>query len=221
MIVDKELGGIQLFSDKAWQSDFIQGYQITGIPRFILIDPDGNISLPLAGVLAVAGLSPSAIANQLAQELSKHLVNPQISINIASLQNRKVFILGEVRTPGSFSLDPRMSLAEVIVRAGGFTNNANKRRVLLARQGAEAVEVSALDMNPKGEEFALGLALPLRNRDVIYVPESRISSVERFMLRLSHIVAPITGTASAIVLGDDAIRVLGGDDSSTGYAITK
>ena len=43
MVADKELGGIQLFSDKAWQSDFIQGYKITGIPRFILIDPDGNI----------------------------------------------------------------------------------------------------------------------------------------------------------------------------------
>ena len=43
MVAEKELGGIQLFSDKAWQSDFIQGYKITGIPRFILIDPNGNI----------------------------------------------------------------------------------------------------------------------------------------------------------------------------------
>lgn len=43
MIVDMELGGTQLFSDKAWQSDFIQNYKIDGIPRFILVDPDGNI----------------------------------------------------------------------------------------------------------------------------------------------------------------------------------
>jgi thiol-disulfide isomerase/thioredoxin len=43
MIVEKDLKGIQLFSDKAWQSDFIRGYKIDGIPRFILIDPDGNI----------------------------------------------------------------------------------------------------------------------------------------------------------------------------------
>ncbi|MBE9488827.1 MAG: TlpA family protein disulfide reductase [Bacteroidetes bacterium] len=43
MVADKELGGIQLFADKAWQSDFIQGYKITSIPRFLLIDPDGNI----------------------------------------------------------------------------------------------------------------------------------------------------------------------------------
>ena len=43
MIVDKELGGIQLFADKAWESDFIKNYKINGIPRFILIDPEGNI----------------------------------------------------------------------------------------------------------------------------------------------------------------------------------
>ena len=46
MIADKDLGGIQLFSDKAWQSEFVQGYKINGIPRFILIDPNGNIVTP-------------------------------------------------------------------------------------------------------------------------------------------------------------------------------
>ncbi len=43
MVKDKQMPGIQLFADKAWQSDFIRAYGITGIPRFILIDPEGNI----------------------------------------------------------------------------------------------------------------------------------------------------------------------------------
>jgi len=43
MVADKELEGIQLFAPKGWQSDFVQGYMIKGIPRFILIDPNGNI----------------------------------------------------------------------------------------------------------------------------------------------------------------------------------
>lgn len=46
MIADKDMGGIQLFSDSSWRSDFIQAYQIKGIPRFILVDPDGNIVSP-------------------------------------------------------------------------------------------------------------------------------------------------------------------------------
>ena len=43
MVKDKELGGVQLMADKAWNSKFVQDYAIQGIPRFILIDPNGNI----------------------------------------------------------------------------------------------------------------------------------------------------------------------------------
>ncbi|WP_299100426.1 TlpA disulfide reductase family protein [uncultured Winogradskyella sp.] len=43
MIVDKELSGIQLYADNGFRSDFIKNYKINGIPRFILIDPNGNI----------------------------------------------------------------------------------------------------------------------------------------------------------------------------------
>ncbi|MEZ4779336.1 MAG: TlpA disulfide reductase family protein [Flavobacteriaceae bacterium] len=46
MVNDKELGGIQLFADNNWDSKFVKDYYINGIPRFILIDPDGNIVTP-------------------------------------------------------------------------------------------------------------------------------------------------------------------------------
>ena len=45
-VTDKNLGGIQLFADKDWGSDFVTSYGVTGIPRFILIDPKGNIVSP-------------------------------------------------------------------------------------------------------------------------------------------------------------------------------
>lgn len=46
MVNEKQLGGIQLFSDANWKSDFVTAYYIDGIPRFLLIDPDGNIVTP-------------------------------------------------------------------------------------------------------------------------------------------------------------------------------
>lgn len=42
-VADKQLGGIQLFADKNWKSDFMMSYGINSIPRFILIDPNGKI----------------------------------------------------------------------------------------------------------------------------------------------------------------------------------
>ena len=46
MVTEKELGGVQLIADKDYESDFMKGYKVRGIPRFILIDPDGNIVSP-------------------------------------------------------------------------------------------------------------------------------------------------------------------------------
>jgi thiol-disulfide isomerase/thioredoxin len=43
MVKDKELGGVQVFADNDWNSQFVKDYKISGIPRFILIDPNGNI----------------------------------------------------------------------------------------------------------------------------------------------------------------------------------
>lgn len=43
MVVEKELGGIQIFAPNGWKSEFVQNYKINGIPRFILVDPEGNI----------------------------------------------------------------------------------------------------------------------------------------------------------------------------------
>lgn len=42
-VAEKQLGGVQVFADKDWRSDFVTGYKIQGIPRFILIGPDGKI----------------------------------------------------------------------------------------------------------------------------------------------------------------------------------
>lgn len=46
MVEEKELGGIQIIAANDWKSEFVQAYKITGIPRFILIDPKGNIVSP-------------------------------------------------------------------------------------------------------------------------------------------------------------------------------
>ena len=42
-VTEKQLGGIQLYADKNWESDFLKAFGITSIPRFILIDPNGVV----------------------------------------------------------------------------------------------------------------------------------------------------------------------------------
>jgi polysaccharide biosynthesis/export protein len=192
---------------KVWRND-----ELTATAT---VDPDGKVALPLVGELVVDGASPADVAQTLTKKFSQYLVDPRVSVNVNSLVSRKVYILGEVQSPGSFALDPRMSLMEVVALAGGFTESASKRRVLLARPSEGAVRVSVLNLNPKSAAFSLGFLLPLRNRDMIYVLPSRITSVERFLRHFESIIRPFSTLAGAVVLGDDASQVLSGSDSAT------
>lgn len=65
MVVSKELGGIQLFADKNWTSDFIKAFGINSIPRFILIGPDGKV------IKADAARPSSALLTELLDGLVK------------------------------------------------------------------------------------------------------------------------------------------------------
>ena len=74
MVQDKELKGIQLIAENAWKSSFAQDYVIRGIPRFILLDKNGNIISPFAPQPAIYDESGNAISNKEINDLlDEHL----------------------------------------------------------------------------------------------------------------------------------------------------
>ncbi|HEX6373403.1 MAG TPA: polysaccharide biosynthesis/export family protein [Longimicrobium sp.] len=121
------------------------------------VDLDGVVVLPLIGEKQVAGLPVRRLRQMLVEDYTVHLRNP--SINITPL--RRIHVLGEVRTPGVFRVDPTVTLAEAIALAGGVTEAGDIRRIRVIRGGAvvdETVRAAALirDVN-------------LRSGDQIYV----------------------------------------------------
>ncbi|WP_459252052.1 polysaccharide biosynthesis/export family protein [Paraburkholderia rhynchosiae] len=104
-------------------------------PAGFIIDQTGSISFPYAGVLHAAGLRPDELQANLARRLARVYQNPQITIRIASFRSRKVYVDGEVHTPGVQPInDIPMTLYEAITRAGGFTPAADQSRMVLTRK---------------------------------------------------------------------------------------
>ncbi|WP_211193368.1 polysaccharide biosynthesis/export family protein [Paraburkholderia sp. UYCP14C] len=105
------------------------------MPGF-LIDDAGNIQFPYAGTLHVAGMTVSQIQRELNQRLSKVYQKPEVTVRAASFRNSTVYIDGEVRTPGTQSInDVPMSLTNAIGLGGGFNSTADRSRVDLIRNG--------------------------------------------------------------------------------------
>ena len=99
----------------------------------ILVRPDGMISLALLGDVKASGLTPLELANQIAQKLKKYYQDPKVSVVVAEIHSKLVFLIGEVNKKGPVEMTPGMTLLEAISSAGGLTDFANARKVYLLR----------------------------------------------------------------------------------------
>lgn len=183
------------------------------LKRTVQIDPSGNIYVPLAGEVKASGLTISQLSEKIASGLSKYLIDPHVDINVYSLKSRKVHILGEVKSPGTFILDQKMLAWEAISQAGGFTTDANQKKVLLVRNENGAARVTALNIHDMLKTGKIDQDIHLRSGDVVYVPPSFIANLEKFMLRFNNIINPFITLERGIILGPEAVDVLRGKET--------
>ena len=88
----------------------------------------GDILLPLAGTLHVAGMTLSEITETVAQRYkdAKILVDPQVTVFVAEFNRRTITITGEVRSPGVYSITAPRTLTDTLAMAGGLNDSASR-----------------------------------------------------------------------------------------------
>jgi polysaccharide biosynthesis/export protein len=147
------------------------------------VDANGNVNLALVGEVKLAGLSvnqaQSAVEN--AYRDGRILRNPQVTINIEEYTPRTVSVSGMVKMPGTINLPPEstMTLKELILKAGGFTETANGSKVRVTRvqpDGTTRIFTLNVDSILKGRDTgkSADATFVLEPDDIVYVPESII-----------------------------------------------
>lgn len=135
------------------------------------ISPDGTIDYPLIGRITVADLRPQEIAALIAQELKegRFLKNPQVSVLVKEYKSKKIHVLGQVKSPGTFPFQDEMSVVQAITLAGGFTPLAAENKTTITRklEGKEMIIRAEVAKISKGEAPNISL----QAGDIIFVPE--------------------------------------------------
>lgn len=110
------------------------------ISRRVPVRPDGKISLPLLNDIQAGGLTPMQLQTQITEKLKKFLTEPQVTVIVAEINSRRIYILGEASRPGAYPLLPNMTVLQAISGAGGFTQfaNSSKVRILRMENGKQA-----------------------------------------------------------------------------------
>ncbi len=95
------------------------------------VRPDGRISVPLLGDVQAAGMTPLALKQTLTDGYKEYVTAPGVSVVVKEIHSRKIYVTGEVATPGVYDLQPRAKLMQALALAGGLTPYAKGRVVVL------------------------------------------------------------------------------------------
>ena len=140
--------------------------------RKVRVSSKGVITFPLLGEVKVDGLTVAQLENKLTLLLRRdYIVNPQVSVFIEEYST--VSILGQIVRPGSYPIEGRLSVIELISQAGGFTKIANTNDVRIIRTKydgfKEVIKVKANDVINRGKQEE---DVQLEAGDIVTVAES-------------------------------------------------
>ena len=157
------------------------------------VRPDGRISLQLIGEVMAEGKTPIELRNELLELYKPHLKIPDIAVIVRSLQDRLVFVGGQVMTPGIVEMPGEMNVLEAVMAVGGFDlREAELKNVIVIRHvggrryGYSIDLKSALD----GDETQ---PFYLEPKDIVYVPRTKIAKVDQWIDQHINKIIPDTG----------------------------
>jgi len=117
------------------------------LSQTVTVTPDGFVSLPLLGDVHVAGMTANQLAQELSSRLHSYVVNPQVTVSIVDIRSRQVYVLGQVGKPGGFPLIAPLNVLQLIAQAGGLTNYANRKAIVILRSQTSGTQKLAFNYN--------------------------------------------------------------------------
>jgi polysaccharide export outer membrane protein len=138
------------------------------LSKTVPVRMDGKISLPLIDDIQAADLTPLQLKEVIIGKLKGFIDNPTVSVTVTEVNSFKVYVTGEVKTPGVLKLRSDTSLLQIIPMVGGFTDWADQKKILVIRK-EKGVE-KRIKANYKKIIDGKEPDVPIKRGDIVVVP---------------------------------------------------
>ena len=128
---------------------------------------DGNLKIPELGPVSVAGLTFTELKANINERIANQMVGVKVSISLGELRSIRVFVLGDVEKPGSYTVNSLSTLTNAIFASGGITRIGTLRDIQLKRNGKIISHFDLYDLLLRGDTSSDRRLLP---GDVVFVP---------------------------------------------------
>ena len=145
-------------------------WQNQDLSRTVTVRPDGKISLPLVHDIQAAGLTPDELKQALTRSLRPYMDAPNVTVIVQQINSWRIFVQGEVRTPGVYPIKSRTTLSQAIALAGGFTEFARKGKIKILRRKNGRTETISVNYNRIVSDPRSELDIYLKPGDTVIVP---------------------------------------------------
>jgi protein involved in polysaccharide export with SLBB domain len=148
----------------------------------VIVLADGAVNLIGVDRIVLAGRTMSEADSLVTLAYSREYRDPDLSIIMQETQGRRVYVLGQVRSPGLYKLPTGgTDVIGAVSLAAGFTDDAARDGTLIVRVTPEGYQVQEVDLDTFGSSQFGGIAaLQLESYDVVYVPRSRAGNLAYF-----------------------------------------
>jgi polysaccharide biosynthesis/export protein len=99
----------------------------------VTVRPDGKISLPLLNDVQASGFTPAQLKDRIVEESKKYVEDPNVTVVVKQINSRRVFIGGEIRKPGPYSLTAPTTVLQMLSIAGGLGDFAKSEKIMVVR----------------------------------------------------------------------------------------
>lgn len=133
----------------------------------LVVDRDGLLALPGVGQLSAAGVHFEDLKSQIIERIEQQKIGITASVTLGNLRSIRVFILGEARRPGSYTVSALTTMTNALFVSGGVKKIGSLRTIQLKRNGEVITELDLYDLLMRGDTSADARLQP---GDVLFVP---------------------------------------------------
>lgn len=165
--------------------------------RGMLVNSKGFLRLPLIHKVHVAGLSQTQAEDKISQAYAKYLKHPDIQLEVI---NKRAYVIGEVKNPGEIPLlNERLTLLQILAKAGDLTASANRSSILILKNGQNST-VTTTVVNLTDVNAIATANLLIAPNDIVYVmPNSmrafnnKVDEISPIFQLVSNMLQPFIG----------------------------
>jgi len=140
------------------------------LQRPVTIRPDGKFSFPLAGEVQAVGRTADQVRIDIEGRLQKYIPEPVVTVTVDDVGGNRVYVIGQVKKPGMFVMNPQLNVLQALSLAEGATPFAKLDDIIVIRGGGASQTTLPFRYSQVIEGKSLGQNVFLESGDVVVVP---------------------------------------------------